>query len=47
MEKDFIIKKQIGNIKFMFDAKNMLLFDITNGFNEEEYKKLLIHHKNI
>ena len=32
MEKDFVVKKQIGNIKVMFDAKNMLLFDINNGF---------------
>lgn len=39
MEEFFIVKKQIGAMEYLFDAKNMLLFDITKGFNEHEYEQ--------
>lgn len=41
MEEKFLITKQIDERKFLFDAKNMLLFDITLGFDEEQYSNIV------
>ncbi|WP_300410176.1 radical SAM protein [Lagierella sp.] len=41
MEEKFLITKQIGEREILFDAKNMLLFDTTLGFDEEQYLNII------
>ncbi|MDO5047540.1 MAG: radical SAM protein [Anaerococcus sp.] len=43
---NYLVEKNIKDKKYLFDLKNMLLFDITIGFDEQLYKDILSKTKN-
>lgn len=41
VQENYLVVKKVKNKNFLFDAKNMLIFELAKDFDEDEYRKLV------